>query len=92
MFNDLTIKDMEAIDKLVSERNKILFKNNIFLCWTFPTNHIHQHQSLSSNYFCIWVGKTGQASLNMVLFGGIWMIPELLRNISNEEIIQICEK
>lgn len=92
MFNEITLKDIETIDTLISERNKSLHNKMIFLSWTFPTNHSHETQRESSNYFCIWVGRTGKMSLKLVLFGGIWMLPKLLSEITDEQFFEILDR
>ena len=92
MFNENTLTEMEAVDKLVSERNKSLWDKMIFLSWTFPTNHSHERQSLSGNYFCIWIGKTGKSNLKSVLFAGAWMLPKLLSEITDEELSEIVSR
>lgn len=93
MFNENTLKDMEAIDILVSQRTKDLFKKDtkLFLVWTFPTNHLHQHQVISSNYFAVWVGETGKSLLKSVCFGSIVMLPKLLSEVSDEDLKRILE-
>lgn len=91
MFNETTLNEMEMIDKLVSERNKSLWKQMVFLSWTFPTNHSHDQQG-SGNYFCIWVGKTGKSNLKSVLFAGAWMLPKLLSEITDEELFEVVSR
>lgn len=94
MFNKNTLKDMETIDSLVSEKTKELFKNEskLFLSWTFPTNHLHQQQSISENYFVVWVGETGRGLLKTVCFGRIGIIPKLLSDVSETELQKILDE
>ncbi len=94
MFNENTLRDMETVDVLVSERTRDLFKKGtkLFLAWTFPTNHLHQHQVISSNYFAIWVGETGKLFMRSVCFGSIEMLPGILSEVSDEDLKNIVEK
>jgi len=93
MFNENTIKDMETIDSLVSEKKKELFKikSKLFLSWTFPTNHSHQYQIIGKNYFVVWVGETGKGLLKTVCFGSISQIPKLLSDVSETELQKILD-
>lgn len=91
MFNGRTLKEMETVDTLVSKRNKTLFGKKIFISWTFPTNHIHEQQSLSGNYFAIWVGETGKGKLEMVCFAGVWMLDKLLSETTDEQLLDIIK-
>ena len=90
MFNENTLKDIEIIDSLISLKNRELFKkgSNLFLSWTFPTNHLHEQQITSTNYFVVWVGKTGKGTLKSVCFGPVNMVLELLENVSETELIK----
>jgi hypothetical protein len=94
MFNEKTLKDMETIDSLVSEKTRELFKNDskLFLSWTFPTNHLHQLQAISENYFIVWVGETGKGVLKMVCCCRIGMIPKFLSDISEIELQNILDE
>lgn len=92
MFNETTLKDMDKIDKLISKRNQTLYKEGVFLSWTFPKNHNHEKQSLTSNYFCVWCGKVNDVVLKLATFGGVWMIEDLLRAIPDEDLIELANK
>jgi len=94
MFNEITLNDIETIDKVVSERNKILYKKGVFLSWTFPKNHRHEHEmkSLSSNYFCIWGGSIDDVNLELLFFAGVWLLPEVLNQTTDEEILDLLKK
>ncbi len=85
---------METIDILVSEKTRELSKNgsNLFLTWTFPTNHLHQQQSIGVSYFVIWVGETGKELLRSVCFGPTEMIPEMLSKVSETELKDVLGK
>lgn len=94
MFNHNTLKDMETIDTLVSEKTKELFisQSKLFLSWTFPTNHLHPNNVISENYFAVWVGETGKGLLKMVCFGRVGIIPKLLSDISETELQKILDE
>jgi len=94
MFNENTLKDIETIDSLVSEKTKELFgmESKLFLTWTFPTNHLHQNQIVSENYFIVWVGETGKGLLKMVCFGCVRLIPRLLSDVSEAELKKILDE
>lgn len=94
MFNENTIKDIQTIDILISKKTKELFKNNnkLFLSWTFPTNHFHEHQSINENYFIVWVGETGKGLLKMVCFNRVGIISKLLPDFSETELQKILDE
>ncbi len=90
-FNKLTLNDMGTVDRLISNRNRELHKqgSGLFLTWTFPSNHQHEQKALSSNYFIIWVGKTGESKLSRVCFAGVWQIPELIKDLDTKDFENI---
>lgn len=92
MFNELTTEDIITIDKVISKRNKDLYDKGVFLSWTFPKNHRHETQSLSSNYFCVWGGLIDDVSMKLVCFSGVWLIPDILDKTTDEEIILLITR
>ena len=94
MFNENTLKEMETIDMMVSEKTEKLYrsKSGLFLSWTFPINHIHRKQSVSANYFVVYSGRTGYSKLSMIGFGRICDIEKMLNDFSEKELLDIVKR